>query len=163
MSRIAAVLPLTLVYALALASFAPWDLLAGLLISTALLVATRGLKLGGGTGEAPPLGGRLVRFPVLCLAVGREIVVGTWQVALVVTRLRPLREPGIVAVPIGERSPSGVAVSALAVTLSPGEVFVDVDEQRQVMLLHVLDASDPDAVRRRLDDFYRRYQRRVFP
>jgi hypothetical protein len=31
------------------------------------------------------------------------------------------------------------------------------------MLFHVLDASDPDAVRRRYEDFYRRYQRSVFP
>jgi multisubunit Na+/H+ antiporter MnhE subunit len=31
------------------------------------------------------------------------------------------------------------------------------------MLFHVIDASDPDAVRDHLDRFYQRYQRRVFP
>jgi multisubunit Na+/H+ antiporter MnhE subunit len=31
------------------------------------------------------------------------------------------------------------------------------------MLVHVLDASDPDAVRRHHDRFYERYQRMVFP
>jgi hypothetical protein len=31
------------------------------------------------------------------------------------------------------------------------------------MLLHVLDARDPEAVRRRLDAFYERWQRPVFP
>ena len=31
------------------------------------------------------------------------------------------------------------------------------------MLFHVIDASDPDAVRAQLDRFYQRYQRRVFP
>ena len=164
MSRVLAVMLLVAVYALTLASFAPWDLLAGLLVSTALLHATRRLTLQDGTDRAPPpLWRRLVRFPVLCLAVLRDITVGTWQVALVVTGLRSLREPGIVAIPIGDRSAAGVAASALLATLSPGEVFVDVDHDRRVMLLQVLDASDPDAVRRRHEAFYRRYQRGVLP
>jgi multisubunit Na+/H+ antiporter MnhE subunit len=48
-------------------------------------------------------------------------------------------------------------------TLSPGSVLVDIDWQRRDMLLHVIDASDPDAVRADLERFYDRYQRRVFP
>jgi len=66
-------------------------------------------------------------------------------------------------VPIGERTTSGVAVSALTTTMSPGEVLVDIDWERGVMLIHVLDARDPDAVRARHLRFYERYQRRVFP
>ena len=164
MNRVLAALLLTAVYALTLASFALWDLLAGLLISAALLLATRRLTLEeGGHRGPPPLWRRIVRFPVLCLALLREITVGTWQVALVVTGLRPLREPGIVAIPLGDRSTAGLAASALLVTLSPGEVFVDVDHDRRVMLLQVLDASDPAAVRERHDRFYLRYQRDVFP
>jgi hypothetical protein len=31
------------------------------------------------------------------------------------------------------------------------------------MLLHVIDASDPDEVRRRHQVFYDRFQRKVFP
>jgi multisubunit Na+/H+ antiporter MnhE subunit len=31
------------------------------------------------------------------------------------------------------------------------------------MLIHVIDASDPDAFRKDREDFYRRYQRKVFP
>jgi multisubunit Na+/H+ antiporter MnhE subunit len=116
---------------------------------------------------APLAGGvllrRLIAFPLFALAVVRDIVVGTWQVAVVVLGLRPLRHPGIVAVPIGERSRLGVAVSALATTLSPGSFLVDVDWQERVMLIHVLDATDPDAIRDGLARFYRRYQRHVFP
>jgi multisubunit Na+/H+ antiporter MnhE subunit len=56
-----------------------------------------------------------------------------------------------------------LAATALALTLSPGEVLVDIDRSRGVMLVHVIDAHDPDAVRARHDHFYRRYQRGVFP
>ena len=77
--------------------------------------------------------------------------------------VRPLNHPGIVAVPIAERSPLGVAVSGLATTLSPGAFLVDVDWEQRVMLIHVLDASDPDEVRADHQRFYRRWQRHVFP
>jgi multicomponent Na+:H+ antiporter subunit E len=77
--------------------------------------------------------------------------------------VRPLRRPGVVAIPIGARSPTGVAATALAVTLSPGEVFVDLDAEGEHMLVHVLDAGDPEATRRRYARFYERYQRQVFP
>jgi multisubunit Na+/H+ antiporter MnhE subunit len=68
-----------------------------------------------------------------------------------------------VAVPIGGRTETGLAVSALVATLSPGEVLVDVDRERGVMLVHVVDAADPEGIRRRHEDFYRRYQQKVFP
>jgi multisubunit Na+/H+ antiporter MnhE subunit len=92
-----------------------------------------------------------------------DITTGTWEVALVTLHLRPLVKPGIVAVPIENRTPLGVAVSALATTLSPGTFLVDVDWEKRVMLIHAIDASDPDVVREALQHMYRRYQSKVFP
>lgn len=95
--------------------------------------------------------------------VFRNILVGTWKVALVTLGLRPLVRPGIVAVPIGERTPTGIAVWAVITGLPPGSFFADVDGERGVVLIHVLDARDPDAYRREQEEFYRRYQSKVFP
>jgi multisubunit Na+/H+ antiporter MnhE subunit len=47
--------------------------------------------------------------------------------------------------------------------LSPGTFFVDVDRKRGVVLIHVIDASDPEAFRRHQESVYRRYQSKVFP
>jgi multisubunit Na+/H+ antiporter MnhE subunit len=68
-----------------------------------------------------------------------------------------------VRIPIGLRSERGVAVSALTTTLSPGTVLIDVDAERRELLVHVIDATDPDEVRARAQRFYDRYQRNVFP
>jgi multisubunit Na+/H+ antiporter MnhF subunit len=38
-------------------------------------------------------------------------------------------------------------VTALAASLSPGSVLVDIDWDRRDLLMHVIDASDPDGVR----------------
>ena len=161
---VAAVVGLTLVYALALGSFHPPDLLFGAGLSAALVVASRRFVFGDGPGG----GGasflrRAAAFVPLSLAVLREVVVGTWEVTLVTLHLRPLESPGIVEVPIGEKTPTGVAVWAVITGLTPGTFFVDVDRERGVVLIHVIDASVPEAFRRKQQDFYRRYQRGVFP
>jgi len=163
MTAVLALVLLVLVYALALASFQPWDLALGATLAAGVLAWSRRALFPSRMLAGRALLRRVARFPVFALAVVCEVVVGTWQVALVVVGLRPLDHPGIVAVPIGDRTPSGVVASALALTLSPGEVLVDIDWRRRVMLLHVIDASDPAAVRARHERFYRRYQRGVFP
>ena len=71
--------------------------------------------------------------------------------------------PGIVVVPLGERTPSGVAVWAVVTGLPPGSFFVDVDRERGIALIHLLDAREPKAFREQQEEFYRRYQSKVFP
>jgi multisubunit Na+/H+ antiporter MnhE subunit len=154
---------LALVYVLVLASLDPVDALVGVAVGAGVLAGAGRLAF-----ERPPqplghLPRRLLAAIPLALALLREITVGTWEVALVVLRLRPLAAPGIVAVPIGERTELGLAVTGLLTTLAPGTFLVDVDRDRGVYLLHVLDASDPDAVRAHEQRFYERYQRAVFP
>jgi multicomponent Na+:H+ antiporter subunit E len=157
------VVALTLIWSLTLASFDPVDLLVGASLSTVLTAFLGDRLVEAPTGREGPMLRRILWFPVFVAAVFADIGRGTWDVALRVLHLRPLERPGIVAVPIGERSHRGVAVSALATTLSPGTVLIDIDWDREVMLLHVIDASDPDGVRAREQGFYERFQRRVFP
>ena len=156
-------LSLTLIYALTLGSFDPWDLLVGAVVSAAVLLQYRRFLFGGWPRPLTGLGGRLVAFVPFAWATVRDITVGTWYVTLVVLHLRPLVRPGIVAVPMEERSPDGVVVTGLAVTLSPGSVLLDLDWERRLMLFHLIDASDPEAVRAAYHDFYYRLQRKVFP
>ena len=106
--------------------------------------------------------GRLV-LPLVLLTLVYALVLGSFYPADLAPGLVLSGRSGIVALPIGGRTETGVAVSALVATLSPGEVLVDVDRARGVMLVHVMDAADPEEVRRRHEEFYRRYQQRVFP
>jgi multisubunit Na+/H+ antiporter MnhE subunit len=151
------------VYALTLGSHAPLDLLTGALLGAILLFALRPeVSSADGVGPGVFLR-RTLAFPRFAAAVLWEVLVGTWRVSATVLGRRPLDQPGLVAVPMGDRTPTGVAASGLALTLAPGECLVDVDWERRVMLIHVLDAGDPEAVRRQLAEFYDRHQRAVFP
>jgi multisubunit Na+/H+ antiporter MnhE subunit len=154
---------LTLVYALTVASFDPWDLALGIGAAALTLLLFRRFLFGDRPAPIEGLGRRALGIPRLAWHVLADITAGTWRVAAVVLHLRRLEHPGIVAIPLGERTELGTVVSAFASTLSPGEYLVDIDWERRCLLMHVLDAGDPDAVRARFADFYERSQRRVFP
>lgn len=163
MRYVVIIVALTLVYAFTLASFHPWDLAFGATLSTALLLASRRFVFGLEPWRGPSLLKRAVAFFPFAAKIFWEILIGTLEVTLVMLHLRPLIKPGIVTVPIGERTPMGIAVWAIVTGLPPGSFFVDLDNQRKVALIHILDARDPEAFRKRQADFYRRYQSKVFP
>ena len=153
---------LTLVYALALGSFAAADLAMGLVLSAGCLAAVGQLH---GTADAPAVqvARRVAFFPLLVAGVTGQVLQGTWALSLIVLGLRPLHRPGLVEVPMGNRSESGMAAAAVLTTLAPGDVALDVDLEREVMVIHTVDASDPDAVRERFRHLRERYGQRVFP
>lgn len=157
------VLALTLVYALVLTSFQPWDLLLGSLVSALLILLFRPFVFSGQIKPVPGLLRRMLAFFPFALVVIKDISAGFWQVAQITLHLQPLVPTGIIAIPIGERTRNGVAVTTLAMTLSPGSVLVDVDWEVGHMLFHVIDASRPDEIREYYQVLYERYQRAVFP
>lgn len=154
--------PLVLTYGLVLVSAHPWDIALAAAAAATLLWATRRVT-GDPRRPVAGLAGRVVAFVPFAAVVAWDIARGTWAVASVVLHFRPLTHPGIVALPLEERSRLAVTVWALTTSLSPGSVLVDVDWQRRLMLIHFLDASDPDQLRAEHHRFYHRYQRRVFP
>jgi multisubunit Na+/H+ antiporter MnhE subunit len=155
------------VYALTLASADPIDFATGLVFGTAVTLLLRPFlhetAITGDLAAGPSLLRRAIWFSPFLLAVLRDVVTGTVEVARYSLGLRDADYQGIVTLPIGERTRLGVAVSAWATTLSPGTALVDVDWEAGQILLHVIDASDPDAVRAAHQRFYDRYQRHVFP
>lgn len=160
---IGTVLLLTMTYTFVLASSDPWDILFGVLLSVGLIVLFRVFLRDDVPAKAPLQPGRIIAFIPFALAIFRDIVIGTWIVVRIVLHPRPRNRPGFIVVPLGERTPVGVAISALAVSLSPGSSLITIDWEKQIMLLHLLDVPDPDATRAELQHFYDRYQRAVFP
>ncbi len=161
--RVLSVLVLAAIYVLTLASLDPLDIATGIVVGVVLTAVFAGRLEEAPRGPVPPLAQRVIGLPAFVWAVLVETAVGTWDVALRVIGVRSVAHPGVVRVPIGERSERGVAVTTLTTTLSPGSVVLDVDWEAGDMLFHIMDASDPDAFRAHMQRFYDRYQRRVYP
>ena len=132
------------VYLLVLTSLAPGDLLVGALLGLAVAVALRPRERRRG---GPPDPRRALATALAAARTAAEVVRGSWHTARFC--LGGEASPGFVEVPRDGRSRDEVALWGLLTGEAPDEVVVDVDEARGVLLVHLVDARDPDAVRAR--------------
>jgi multicomponent K+:H+ antiporter subunit E len=66
--------------------------------------------------------------------------------------------PAWVTIPLDLRSPEAITVLAGTITMTPGTVSSDIAADGRSLLVHCLNAADPDAVR---DEIKHRYERRL--
>lgn len=95
---------------------------------------------------APP---RLIR-PWLalrfCAVFAADVFTANWRVAWRVIGPLHRLSPAFVEVPLEIHDPFLATLLASVVSLTPGTVAIDVDRQRWVMLVHALDAPDPQVL-----------------
>ncbi|PWE31222.1 Na+/H+ antiporter subunit E [Maritimibacter sp. 55A14] len=105
---------------------------------------------------------RLMNFPriVEYIAVAIwDIVVANVQVAYIILfKTNANTHPAWISIPLDLRTPEAITVLAGTITLTPGTVSSDVAADGRTLLVHCLDAPDPDAVR---DGIKSRYERRL--
>jgi multisubunit Na+/H+ antiporter MnhE subunit len=154
---------LTVVYLLVLASRDWQDAVVGAALAIPVLAVTHRFRQTDRVSQRQLTIGTMIAFFPFVFAVLVDIVKGSIEVAVCISGIKPIGKPGVVRVPYGERTPLGVVVSSILLTLAPGSVLIDLDDERREMIIHAIDASDPDAVIAGIQQFYERHQRRVFP
>ena len=149
---------LTSIYLLVLTSVAPGDVLVGGLLALAIVIGSRSRRLRARRSSTGPW---LLHLVGMLGSTARDMVIGTGRVVRFC--LRPDTGAGFVEVPRGARSRRGVALWGLLTGEAPDEYPVHVDESRHVMIVHTIDARDPDGVRARHEAAHQRWQRHVVP
>jgi multisubunit Na+/H+ antiporter MnhE subunit len=154
---------LTIIYCLSLGSTSPWDIGIGAVLALGILYTFRNFLFHGPSPAMGDVPSRAIHFPMLVLATVFDIVRGTLDVAKVVLRPAMASQGGMVEIPEAGRTASGVVVSGLINTISPGSVLVDIDPQTLNWTIHCVDASKPEKVVAWQQSFYDRFQRSVWP
>jgi len=150
---------LMLIYLLVVTSVDPGDILVGAILGLVIAIGLRSRE-----ARREPPAPRLVRLRAALDGIwltGWEMILGTWRVVRFC--LGVPSAPGFVEIPRGDRSRRGSALWGVITGEAPDEVPVDIDEQRGVLIVHLVDASDPDAVRARHQATRDRWQRHLVP
>ena len=93
------------------------------------------------------------------LVVLWDICVANVQVAYVILfKTNASTKPAWISIPLELRTPEAITVLAGTITMTPGTVSSDVAADGRSLLVHCLDAADPDAVR---DEIKARYEARL--
>ena len=146
-ARLVLLLWLAAVWVALWGSVTPANVLGGLAVALVLLaVPTRAAapQPAGTRGRVRPLG--LLRVAVV---VAGELVRASLQVVVLVLRPRSQLRQAVVAVPVTGASDALLTLVANAISLTPGTLTLEVDRERRVLYVHVLQVGDgPDAVDR---------------
>lgn len=144
---------LTLVWLLMVNRFSLNSLLFGLFLGVVIPFVTRPYW-----PDRPKLASWL-RIAEYILVVLWDIVVANFIVArIVLFKPNARRHPAWICVPIDLRAPEAITVLAGTITMTPGTLTADLSDEGHCLLVHCLDAPDPDAVR---DEIKQRYERRL--
>jgi len=101
----------------------------------------------------------IVAFGEVLAMTAADMARGSWRTACFC--LRGGARPGFVEIPRDGRTDMDVALWGLVTGEAPDEIVVDIDDERDVLIVHLVDASDPDAVRERHRLAYERAQHEV--
>lgn len=93
------------------------------------------------------------------LIVMWDILVANVVVAwTILTKSNEAMQSTWVTIPLDLKRPEAISILAGTITLTPGTVSADLSNKGHALLVHALDAADPDAVR---DEIKQRYERRL--
>lgn len=144
------------IYLLVLTSLDPGDVLVGGLLGLALSAALR--PRGAARGAGPSLSLAVAAASALGRTAA-EMVVGSWRVVRFC--LGAPTAPGFVEVPREDRTGHEVAMWGVLTGEAPDEVVVDVDRRSGMLVVHLVDAADPEGVRARHHAAHERWRTRV--
>ncbi len=131
---------LTLAYIALVPNFEILNILAGVLVATIVVLLVRPQPYPLRWRHLPSTIIALIRY-IFVLAY--DLIVSGIQVALIVLNPRQSLHPGIITIPSKTESEVAQALNAHAITLTPGEIVVEMDEDG-TMYTHCLNATDSE-------------------
>lgn len=134
------IVPLWLVYLALTSNLALNNLVFGLLLAVGVVALIRPTPYRFSWRQLPVILGASLRYLAILII---DLVRSGVQVArIVLDPALPIR-PGIVAIPSGCQSELATALSAHAITVTPGELVIEIDADG-TMFTHALDATQAE-------------------
>jgi len=131
---------LTLIYLVLTSNFALNNIVAGIVVAMIVLLLFRPRSENLEWKRMPTAVFASIKYIIRLMA---DLLVSGIQVARIVLSPKMPINPGIVAIPTTCESDLSRALSAHAITLTPGEMVVEIAEDG-TMYTHMLDATDAD-------------------
>jgi multicomponent Na+:H+ antiporter subunit E len=127
-------------------SFAVENLLIGFLLGFGVLYVSQ-RRHGRSTYFAKVL--NVIRFIGFYLW---SLLKANIRVAYDVITPRHYNQPGIIALPLDARTDAEITVLANLMTMTPGDLSIDVSSDRRVLYVHSMFITDPEALKRKMKE-----------
>ncbi|WP_373504796.1 Na+/H+ antiporter subunit E [Aestuariivirga sp.] len=144
---------LVTVWQLLVNTITPGSLLLGLILGLTIPLITAAYW-----PERPRLKNPLVVIEYVLIVLWDICVANVVVARIILFRRNDGLHSAWITIPLDLRSPEAITVLAGTITMTPGTVSSDLSACGRALLVHCLDAPDPDAIR---DEIKSRYERRL--
>lgn len=86
----------------------------------------------------------------------KEMIVANIRMAQYTVSPLSKLKPGIVAVPIEDMSNLEITILANLITLTPGTLSLDISDDRSQLIVHCMDATDPEQIKGEIREGFER-------
>lgn len=132
-------------------------LVFGLLLGLAIPIATAPYWPDRPTLRNAPM---IIEYTLVVL---RDIVIANIIVAkIILFKKNEDMKPAWVEIPLDLKTPEAITALAGTITMTPGTLSADMSNEGHSLLVHCLDAPDPDAVRDQIKQDYERRLMEIF-
>ena len=149
------VVVLPLVWMALTGDFSPANFLIGFLVSSLALWIS---NPGAGSAPAVVYLRRVWRWLAFAGFFLGELVLASLRIFWDILTPRHRMRPAIIAIPLDLEGDVAVTFLANLITLTPGTLSLDIDEERRVLYVHAMYVDEVEDFRQ---DIKRRYERRV--
>ena len=150
---------LTIIYLLLSTNLELLNILTGIIIASGITILIRPSISGYSWRRIPSAVLALIRYAGILIY---DIIRGGLLVARLALRPTMEIDPAIIAIPSECESELATALSAHSITLSPGEMVVEIDDQG-VMYTHVLDVRHGPEYKQQAQKLRRDLLTKIFP
>lgn len=150
---------LALIWAIALGPPSPWNLLVGFVVGYLMLALSWRLGLhyrDSDDQKETTYFKRVFQIIGFLLFFTKEMIVANVRMAYYTVSPLSRLKPGIVAVEIDGLSNLEITILANLITLTPGTLSLDVSEDRSQLIVHCMDATDPEKIKREIHEGFQR-------
>jgi multicomponent Na+:H+ antiporter subunit E len=159
MKYIPIILIFTLTYVALTSNLEPLNILVGLLIAAGVTALVRPPVRSRTVGQS--LRSLLAGFRYIGVLTYDLLVSGLQTARMVLSPSLPIK-PGVLTIPSNTQTDLGAALSAHAITLTPGEMVVEMDADNN-MYTHVLDVTKAEAYLHDAQEMRRTLLNEIFP
>lgn len=150
---------LALIWAIALGPPTPFNLVVGFVVGYLMLALAWRLGLhyrDDDDAHETTYFRRVFQFLGFMCFFTKEMIAANIRMAYYAVSPLSRLKPGIVAVDVAGMSNMEITTLANLITLTPGTLSLDISEDRSQLIVHCMDASDPEKIKREIHDGFQR-------
>jgi multicomponent Na+:H+ antiporter subunit E len=105
---------------------------------------------------------KIFRIILFIFYYAKEVILANIKIAYLILSKNPQLKPAIICIPLQARSDLEIALLVNMITMTPGSLSIDISSDRRAVYVHVLDNTEPQIVKKSIQEGFQKKVRELF-